>query len=209
MNKTMEKEEKDILKKIRSSRACISDGYQLFTGNFRKLFRMTWPVALGFAVISAIASALPVLLSPTLVWPALALEALAVIVYLYLSNRILHKRSFLEKTEKASAAGWMRHLGMVLLVGIVCLFIVAILTLFTSLPSIIMMAANWESQMGVMNGDPLGMPSYVMWLSIGAFLLAGFLQAYIWLTTICPMYLAKTSIVLQEQERKALYNEKS
>ena len=97
----MEKEEKDILKKIRSSRACISDGYQLFTGNFRKLFRMTWPVALGFAVISAIASALPVLLSPTLVWPALALEALAVIVYLYLSNRILHKRSFLEKTEKA------------------------------------------------------------------------------------------------------------
>jgi hypothetical protein len=91
----------------------------------------------------------------------------------------------------------------------VCLFIVAILTLFTSLPSIIMMAANWESQMGVMNGDPLGMPSYVMWLSIGAFLLAGFLQAYIWLTTICPMYLAKTSIVLQEQERKALYNEKS
>ena len=205
----MEKEEKDILKKIRSSRACISDGYQLFTGNFRKLFRMTWPVALGFAVISAIASALPVLLSPTLVWPALALEALAVIVYLYLSNRILHKRSFLEKTEKASAAGWMRHLGMVLLVGIVCLFIVAILTLFTSLPSIIMMAANWESQMGVMNGDPLGMPSYVMWLSIGAFLFAGFLQAYIWLTTICPMYLAKTSIVLQEQERKALYNEKS
>lgn len=205
----MEKEEKDILKKIRSSRACISDGYQLFTGNFRKLFRMTWPVALGFAVISAIASALPVLLSPTLVWPALALEALAVIVYLYLSNRILHKRSFLEKTEKASAAGWMRHLGMVLLVGIVCLFIVAILTLFTSLPSIIMMAANWESQMGVMNGDPLGMPSYVMWLSIGAFILAGFLQAYIWLTTICPMYLAKTSIVLQEQERKALYNEKS
>ena len=205
----MEKEEKDILKKIRSSRACISDGYQLFTGNFRKLFRMTWPVALGFAVISAIASALPVLLSPTLVWPALALEALAVIVYLYLSNRILHKRSFLEKTEKASAAGWMRHLGMVLLVGLVCLFIVAILTLFTSLPSIIMMAANWESQMGVMNGDPLGMPSYVMWLSIGAFLLAGFLQAYIWLTTICPMYLAKTSIVLQEQERKALYNEKS
>ena len=205
----MEKEEKDILKKIRSSRACISDGYQLFTGNFRKLFRMTWPVALGFAVISAIASALPVLLSPTLVWPALALEALAVIVYLYLSNRILHKRSFLEKTEKASAAGWMRHLGMVLLVGIVCLFIVAILTLFTSLPSIIMMAANWESQMGVMNGDPLGMPSYVMWLSIGAFLLAGFLQAYVWLTTICPMYLTKTSIVLQEQERKALYNEKS
>lgn len=205
----MEKEEKDILKKIRSSRACISDGYQLFTGNFRKLFRMTWPVAVGFAVVSAIASALPVLLSPTLVWPAMALETLAVIVYLYLSNRILHKRSFLEKTEKASAAGWMRHLGMVLLVGIVCLFIVAILTLFTSLPSIIMMAANWESQMGVMNGDPLGMPSYVMWLSIGAFLLAGFLQAYIWLTTICPMYLAKTSIVLQEQERKALYNEKS
>lgn len=204
----MEKEEKDILKKIRSSRACIRDGYQLFTGNFRKLFRMTWPVAIGFAVVSAIASALPVLLSPTLVWPAMALETLAVIVYLYLSNRIMHKRGFLEKTEKANVGGWMRHLGMVLLVGIVCLFIVAILTLFTSLPSIIMMAANWESQMGVLNGDPAGMPDYVLWLSIVVFLIAGFLKAYVWMTIICPFYLVRVTVAQKEKEKKEFNIEK-
>ena len=76
------------------------------------------------------------------------------------------------------------------------------LTLFTSLPTIIMMAANWESQIGFLNGDPTGMPEYVKWLSVVAFLLAGFLQAYVWLTAICPLYLARTSIILQEKERQ-------
>ena len=103
---------------------------------------------------------------------------------------------------------WMRHLGMVLLVAIFCFVIVTILTLFTSLPSVIIMAANWESQMGVINGDPVGMPSYVMWLSIGAFLIAGFLRAYVWLTILCPRYLTKASIAMQEKEREE-FNQKT
>ena len=71
-----------------------------------------------------------------------------------------------------------------------------------------MMAANWESQMGVINGDPQGMPDYVMWLSIGAFLIAGFLRAYVWLTVLCPLYLAKVSIAMQEKEREE-FNQKT
>lgn len=208
MNQKMEKEDKDILLKIRSSRACIRDGYRMFTENFRRISRHTWPLAIGFAVLSAVASALPVLVSPTLTFAGLLVETVVVIVLLWLANKVLHKRGFLEKTPKVGLKPWLRHLGMVLLVVIVCLVIVSILIMFTSLPAVIMMAANWESQMGVINGDPVGMPDYVMWLSIGAFLIAGFLRAYVWLTVLCPLYLTKASIAMQEKEREE-FNQKT
>ena len=70
----MEIEEKNLIKKIRSSQACIKDGYQLYTANFRRIFRHTWALAIIFALITATASALPVLVSPTLVLPAFLLE---------------------------------------------------------------------------------------------------------------------------------------
>ncbi len=204
----MEKEEKDILLKIRSSRACIRDGYKLFTANFRRLFRSTWVVAIVFAILSAAASALPVLISPSYILIGLLLETIAVILLLVATNKILHKKGFLQKVGKASIKGWLRHIGMVFLVTIVCLFIVAALILLTSLPATIMMAANWTSQIGVINGDPEGMPGYVLWLSIAVFLIAGFMKAYVWLTILCPLYLTRTSIVLQEKERKEFINKK-
>lgn len=204
----MEIEEKNLIKKIRSSQACIKDGYQLYTANFRRIFRHTWALAIFFALITATASALPVLVSPTLVLPAFLLEVLSVILFLWTANRLLHKRQFLQPIEEAGINGWIRHLGMVILVGIVCLLIVSVLTLFTALPTIIMMAANWESQIGVIGGDPVGMPGYVTWLSIGAFLIAGFLQAYVWLTVICPFHLVHASIACQEKDRKE-FNKKN
>ena len=198
----MEKEEKNILLKTRSSRACIRDGYQLFTANFRRIFRLTWPLAIVFAVLSAAASAMAVLVAPWLALPAVALETIFVILLLLAVRRQLYKRGFFEKTEKTGFKPWLRHLGMVLLVLIVCLVIISILTMLTSMPTIIMMAANWTSQMGVINGDPIGMPDYVKWLSIGAFLVAGFLRAYVWMTLLCPFYLMGGSIAMQEKERQ-------
>lgn len=204
---TMEKEEKDILLKIRSSRACIRDGYRLYTANFRRIFKNTWPLALGFAILSTAASALPSLMAPTYLLPGILLEVAAVILLLVAASRVLHKKGLLQHSGKPPVKSWMRHLGLVFVVVIVCLFIVSVLTLLTSLPATIMITANWQSQMGVMYGDPSGMPGYVRWLSIGAFLIAGFLKAYVWLTTICPLYLTSTSIALQEKERKE-YNTK-
>lgn len=198
----MEKKEQDTLLKIRSSRACISDGYQLYTSNFRRVFRHTWPVAVAFALLSAIASAMPVIISPTLLLPGLLLGTLAVVGLLIAANRQLHRRGFMQPTGRIAFPAWLRHIGTVLLVGLVCLFTVAILSLFTALPTTIMMAANWESQIGVLSGDPVGMPRYVTWLSVGAFLIAGFLQAYVWLSVLCPFYLMRASIALQEQERQ-------
>ena len=204
----METEKKEIEIKLRSSQACIRDGYQLYSGNFRKIFRNTWWLAIGFAVLQAAASALPVLLSPTLLLPSLALGVIAVVLWLFVTNRRLKKRGFLQPLRPLGFGSWMRHLGKVFIVTIVCITLVALLTLLTSLPTIILMAANWQSQVGMLNGDPAGMPSSVRWLSLGVFLVAGFIQAYVWLTTILPFYLMRGTMGIQDKEKEE-FNKKT
>lgn len=208
INQTMEKEEKNILLKIRSSRACIRDGYQMFTSHFRRIFRHTWILALVYAILTTISKSLAVLVNPTLLLYSIIIETIVTIAFLLAANKVLHKKNFMQKTGKVPAIAWLERFGMVLLVTIVCLFIVSILTMFTSLPTIIMMAANWQSQIGILNGDPAGMPDYVTWLSIAAFMIAGFLQAYVWLSMLCPLYLMRASMALKEQEQQE-FNKKN
>ena len=50
----MEKEKEGILMKSRSSRACIADGFRLYLGQFKRIFRYTWMVALVFAVVNGL-----------------------------------------------------------------------------------------------------------------------------------------------------------
>lgn len=40
--------------KSRSSRACIADGFRLYLGQFKRIFRYTWVAAIGFAVVSGL-----------------------------------------------------------------------------------------------------------------------------------------------------------
>ena len=176
--------------------------------HFRRIFRVTWLIAIVFAVITAATSAMPVIISPDLLIPAIAIEAVAVVLLLFIVGKRLRKRGVMEQTGPLKLQSWLRHLGMILIVTIVCIFVISALTLFTSLPTFIMMAANWQSQMGVINGDPSGMPEYVRWLTIGVFLLAGFIQAYVWLTFIGPTYMLRGSIAQREIERKEFNTKK-
>ena len=50
--------------------------------------------------------------------------------------------------------------------------------------------------------DPDGMPDYMWWLTLIVFLIAGFIQAYVWLTLLGPVYLMRGSIAQQEKERE-------
>ena len=204
----METEKKEIEIKLRSSQACIREGYQLYTGNFRKIFRATWWVAIVFAVLQAGASALPVLLSPALLLPGLALGIVAVVIWLIAANWRLKKCQLLKPLRPLAFSSWFRHGGKVFIVTIVCITIVAILTLLTALPTVILMAANWQSQIGMLNGDPSGMPNHVRWLSLGVFVIAGFIQAYVWLTMVMPFYLMKGTMGIQDKEKEE-FNKKT
>ncbi len=198
-----QQEKKSLLLKSRSGRACIREGYQLFTSRFRHIFRQTWPLALGFAVLSAVAASLPVLISPMLLLPALLLEVVAVVLLLVIAYRRHVRKQLFERLPKGSIPrwAWLRHLGMELLVWFFCLVVVLSLSVITTLPMLIVMAANWLNEVGQLSGDPNGMPSYMTWLTIIVFLIAGFIQAYVWLTILGPVYLMRGSIAQQEAER--------
>jgi multisubunit Na+/H+ antiporter MnhB subunit len=198
----MEKDNENILLKSRSSRACIRDGYRFYFSHFKRIFKTTWLIAIVFAVLSAAASAMPVLLSPDLTLTGTLVASLAVILLLIFAWRRLHKRKLLETTEHISIKNWLRHTGMVFIISIVCIFTVSILIMFTSLPMIIMMAANWQDQIGVLTGDPSGMPDYVRWLTLVVFLIAGFIQAYVWQSIIGPLYMMRGAIIQIENERQ-------
>ena len=202
----METEKKEIEMKVRSSQACIRDGYQMYSSNFRKLFRTTWWLAIGFALVQAVISALPALLPPTLLLPALILSAVVVIAWLALTNWQLKKRQLLKPLPPLKMSSWMQHLGKVFIVSIACLLIVMVLTMLTSLPMYILMVANLQSQVGIMNGDPTGVPEHITWLSMAVFTIAGCIQAYVWLTIIPPFYLMKASMGIQDKEKADFNN---
>ena len=200
INQTMEKDNENILLKSRSSRACIRDGYRFYFSHFKRIFRATWLIAIVFAVLSAAASAMPVLLSPNLTLIGTLLATLAVLLLLVFAWWKLRKRQLLETTARIPFKNWLRHTGMVFIVGIVCIFTVSILIMFTSLPMIIMMAANWQDQIGVLTGDPSGMPENVRWLTLVVLVIAGFLQAYVWQSVIGPLYMMRGAIIQHENE---------
>ena len=202
INQTMEKDNDNILLKSRSSRACIRDGYHFYFSRFKRIFKATWPIAIVFAVLSAAASAMPVLLAPDLALAGALLATVSVLLLLTVGWRILRRRQLLEPTARIPFKSWLRHTGMILIVCIVCLFTVSILLMLTSLPTVIMMAANWQNQIGVLTGDPSGMPDYVRWLTLAVFLIEGFIQVYVWLSVIGPLYMMRGAMIQHENERQ-------
>ena len=119
---------------------------------------------------------------------------------------IIHKvrKQLFERVarDKKRPFAWLRHLGMVILVWLFCLIVVLSLFVITSLPMLIVMIANWVNQAGMLACDPDGMPDYMWWLTLIVFLIAGFIQAYVWLTILGPVYLMRGSIAQQEKERE-------
>ena len=196
-------EKVSLLLKSRSGRACIREGYQFFTSHFRRIFRHTWFVALCFAIVAATAATLPVFVAPNMLWPALLLNMMAVSLLLVIAYRLLVRKGLFERLPKGSIPrwAWLRHLGMETLVWLFCLIVVLSLFVITTLPMLIVMAANWINNIGILTGDPDGMPGYMFWLTIVVFLIAGFIQAYVWLTILGPVYLMRGSIAQQKKER--------
>lgn len=203
----MEQENRDSLMKSRSGRACIRDGYRFYVSNFRSVFRSMWILAAVYAILTTAIALLPIHADPALLIPSMALQALVIIGFLFAAYfRLRHSGLFLRVGKESRRMAWLRHPGMVLLVVITSLIVVCALSMFTMLPDIIITLANWQSQMGVLNGDPAGMPSSTLWLTVTVLLLSSFLQAFIWLSVLFPVYLMRGSIAQQEKERKDYNN---
>lgn len=306
----MEKENNYTLLKTRSARSCVAEGFRLYTEQFRRVFRYTWPAALLFAVAAGLLNAYYVSTFPqivaesmvrrlasgrmmtaagivlvgyvlcsaaycffcsyafemlrvhagtgelprsdkTLHWHlpmfwrvlkvflwglvfssicfgtlygigflvmalfshyvamgAFALVAVALLVLMlplsYVFTRyLLTPRVHFASILVSSYARGLRSLGLLFTAALATVIIVAVLSLLTSLPGIVLYAANITSLTGVVNGDSAGMPAYMAWLTIFVFIFVAFIQAYISLSALFPFYFTYGSIESCEAERTA------
>ena len=95
----------------------------------------------------------------------------------------------------------LRYWGYIFAVLFVTGILVSLILAVTMLPAIILLTANIKAQAGAAMGDPLGMPSYMSWLSFLVFTLSGFIQAYILIASFMPLYYMAGSIEQQEIQR--------
>ena len=84
----------------------------------------------------------------------------------------------------------IRHgqLGALLVVALVMLLMVAVATVLLQLPAVILATANVEAAAGMAAGDAVDMPDNLFLLNFATFSVCGFLQAYIHLATLFPLY---------------------
>ena len=96
----------------------------------------------------------------------------------------------------------MRRWGFIFIVVLVAVIVEILLMMLLSLPAIILSMANTQSMFCVAMGDPYTLPSYMPALAAGTFLIIGFLQAYVMLSVLFPIYYMYGSIDAQEQEKQ-------
>ena len=87
----MEKTTEEQVLKSRSARSCISAGYRLYIGNFKRIFRATWLTALLAAVMSGVASSVlsgQVTLTPTMLVVAVATLMLGLVANVVLGAQL-------------------------------------------------------------------------------------------------------------------------
>lgn len=100
--------------------------------------------------------------------------------------------------------GWLqgfRHWGYIFAVLFVTMIVTGFALMLTTFPAVVMVLANTKAQVGWIEGDALGLPSYIGPLSLAIFFLSGFIQCYIVLLMHFPAYYMAGSIEKQEQER--------
>jgi hypothetical protein len=96
----------------------------------------------------------------------------------------------------------MRHWGSLFVVFFVSILLVEIVALVIMLPAHILAIANQQAQMGVLIGDPLGMPSYMPALTFATFMLCCFIEFYVSQVMLVHNYYIYGAIESKEQEHE-------
>ena len=178
--------------KQRSITACMKASYNTVTSDIKLFVKQTWATHVPFAVLLAIVLYFLLPNKSLLDWGVvnpmasfilqtiiyLATIVMAVISFWYLMPR----KQLCAKGEKRkvgkSLLRILRHLGGFLMTGFLGIMIVCIATFIAALPSIILIIAQLYSQLGALEGDPLGVPGYFTPLLFVVFIITFLLILY-------------------------------
>ena len=125
--------------------------------------------------------------------------------FLYINTRYLFDREarFMPDLPKSYATG-LRHLGLLFITALLLGLLLGMIFLITSLPFIVLVFANTMSTLGVLMGDPSGLPASFPLLHGGTFCLTAIIWGYLSLFTIIVWLFIYGSIEKQREERKTL-----
>lgn len=208
-------ENKEYLK-VRSMTACMKASYDMMAENAKGLIKKTWKTHLPLAVLMSVVLyfLLPnkalhdwgidnpwaSFIIQTAVY-ALTIAMAVVSVVCTMPYSCLHRQSE-KKSPLKTAKRIVCHLGgflaSILLGGLLLVFLIFI----AALPSLVIMAVQLQSQLGALDGDPLGVPYYFTPLMFAAFTVSCFIAVYAtdWLGfTLAYQY---GSYKKQDEERK-------
>ena len=160
--------------KHRSITSCMRASYDTITSDFRSLVKQTWTTHVPFAVLLAIVLYFLLPNKPLHDWGAvnpMASFILQTIIYgativmaIVSFWHLLPRKQLCPKGEKRkirkSLLRILRHFGGFFLTSFLGMIIVGIATFIAALPSIILIIAQFYSQLGALDGDPLGVPGY-------------------------------------------------
>lgn len=137
----------------------------------------------------------------------LSLTTIAVLLFLlplsYVSMRYMLTDGvgFWSQLHHAYPVG-LRRLGYILAVLLVEVIAILLVNFVVSIPSVVLMSANMLAQSGIINGDAVGMPSYMPAMTLVIFTIAGFLSAYILLSVLFPWYYMYGAIEKEEEDKR-------
>lgn len=160
--------------KHRSITSCMRASYDTITSDFRSLVKQTWTTHVPFAVLLAIVLYFLLPNKPLHDWGAvnpMASFILQTIIYgativmaIVSFWHLLPRKQLCPKGEKRkigkSLLRILRHFGGFFQTSFLGMIIVSIATFIAALPSIILIIAQFYSQLGALDGDPLGVPGY-------------------------------------------------
>ena len=178
--------------KQRSITACMKASYNTVTSDIKSFVKQTWATHVPFAVLLAIVlyfllpnkslhdwgvvNPMASFILQTIIY--LATIVMAVISFWYLMPR----KQLCAKGEKRkvgkSLIRILRHFGGFFMTCFLGIMIVGIATFIAALPSIILIIAQFYSQLGALDGDPLGVPGYFTPLLFVVFIITFLLILY-------------------------------
>ena len=203
--------------KQRSITACMKASYNTVTSDIKSFVKQTWATHVPFAVLLAIVlyfllpnkslhdwgvvNPMASFILQTIIY--LATIVMAVISFWHLMPR----KQLCAKGEKGKAGKSLlrilRHFGGFFMTCFLGIMIVGIATFIAALPSIILIIAQFYSQLGALDGDPLGVPGYFTPLLFLVFTITSLLIIYAlsWLG-ISLAYLYCSYKVTDEEKQK-------
>ena len=191
----MERQQEEILLKVRSSRGILAAGFHLYVDRFISMLKAQWMTML---ITTAVYAAVIMLTVYDLYFfVPLAVVAVLLEIVLWLMTAHWLTRRPIKQLIRAACRHWFRLL-LVVVTGIVLLLPFCLLA---ALPAIVLALAEWNSQDGILMGDAPTMPSYVIYLSALAWSFAAFIGLCLRLLIIYIAYFSWGSAEARQRER--------